>query len=91
MRQNLRDAGEDNKNLLLGFEFGGIPSVNSLRSIYGFQVSLKHKLNRIKNNRLTKSIFLAGQALDIQSSPSNTKKSRERKFSTNRTNLLSKL
>lgn len=37
IRQNLRDAGEDNKNLLLGFEFGGIPSVNSLRSVYGFQ------------------------------------------------------
>lgn len=37
VRQNLRDAGENNTNLLLGFEFGGIPSVNSLRSIYGFQ------------------------------------------------------
>ncbi|KAK6635056.1 hypothetical protein RUM44_000305 [Polyplax serrata] len=37
VRQNLRDAGEDHKNLLLGFEFGGIPSVNSLQSIYGFQ------------------------------------------------------
>ncbi|KAL0277912.1 UNVERIFIED_CONTAM: hypothetical protein PYX00_005027 [Menopon gallinae] len=37
IRQNLRDAGEDHKNLLLGFEFGGVPSVNSLISIYGFQ------------------------------------------------------
>lgn len=38
IRQNLRDAGEDNKNLLLGFKFGGVPSINSLHAIYNFQV-----------------------------------------------------
>ncbi|XP_023727743.2 synapsin, partial [Cryptotermes secundus] len=37
IRQNLRDAGEDNKNLLLGFKFGGVPSINSLHAIYNFQ------------------------------------------------------
>jgi hypothetical protein len=38
VRQNLRDAGENNKNLLLGFKFGGVPSINSLHAIYNFQV-----------------------------------------------------
>lgn len=38
IRQNLRDAGENNKNLLLGFKFGGVPSINSLHAIYNFQV-----------------------------------------------------
>lgn len=38
IRQNLRDAGEDNRNLLLGFKFGGVPSINSLHAIYNFQV-----------------------------------------------------
>lgn len=37
IRQNLRDATEDHKNLLLGFQFGGIPSLNSLASVYNFQ------------------------------------------------------
>ncbi|XP_075236485.1 synapsin [Lycorma delicatula] len=37
MRQNLRDAGEDYKNLLLGFKFGCVPSINSLHAIYNFQ------------------------------------------------------
>merc|ERR1712223_105986 len=37
VRQNLKDAGEDNRNLLLGFRYGGIPSINSLESIYNFQ------------------------------------------------------
>ncbi|GLH14724.1 Synapsin, partial [Gryllus bimaculatus] len=37
IRQNLRDAGEDYKNLLLGFKFGGVPSINSLHAVYNFQ------------------------------------------------------
>ncbi|XP_063216965.1 synapsin [Bacillus rossius redtenbacheri] len=37
VRQNLRDAGEDHKPLLLGFTYGGVPSVNSLHAIYNFQ------------------------------------------------------
>ncbi|XP_037070213.1 synapsin-like, partial [Pollicipes pollicipes] len=37
VRQNLRDASEDHKNLLLGFKYGDIPSINSLQSIYNFQ------------------------------------------------------
>nr|XP_023029085.1 synapsin [Leptinotarsa decemlineata] len=37
VRQNLKDAGEDHKNLLLALKFGGVPSINSLNSIYNFQ------------------------------------------------------
>ncbi|CAG0883298.1 unnamed protein product [Cyprideis torosa] len=37
MRQNLKDAGEDHKNILLGLKFGDVPCVNSLTSIYNFQ------------------------------------------------------
>ncbi len=38
VRQNLRDASEDHRNLLLGFQYAQVPSVNSLESIYNFQV-----------------------------------------------------
>ncbi|XP_073951893.1 synapsin [Choristoneura fumiferana] len=37
VRQNVRDAGTDNRALLLGLKFGGVPSINSLNSIYHFQ------------------------------------------------------
>ncbi|XP_030761632.1 synapsin, partial [Sitophilus oryzae] len=37
VRQNLRDAGEDYKKLILAMKFAGIPSINNLNSIYNFQ------------------------------------------------------
>lgn len=37
VRQNVRDAEDDYRNILLGFQYGNIPSVNSLESIYNFQ------------------------------------------------------
>ena len=37
IRQNLKDAGRDYKNLLLALMYGGVPSVNSLQAIYNFQ------------------------------------------------------
>jgi len=37
IRQNLKNASEDYKNILLGFQYGGVPGVNSLSSIYNFQ------------------------------------------------------
>ncbi|KAM3962354.1 synapsin [Aphomia sociella] len=37
VRQNVRDAGADYRALLLGLKFGGVPSINSLNSIYHFQ------------------------------------------------------
>ncbi|KAK7102041.1 hypothetical protein V1264_020329 [Littorina saxatilis] len=36
IRQHVRDANEDWRNLLLGFQYGGIPSINSLSSTYNF-------------------------------------------------------
>ena len=38
VRQNVKDANEDYRNLLLGFQYGNVPGVNSLESIYNFQV-----------------------------------------------------
>jgi len=37
IRQNLRDAGKDYRKLLLGFQYGQVPCLNSLQSIYNFQ------------------------------------------------------
>lgn len=37
VRQNVRDASADHRALLLGLKFGGVPSINSLNSIYHFQ------------------------------------------------------
>ena len=39
IRQNLRDGNENYKKLLLGFRYSGVGSVNSIESIYNFQVS----------------------------------------------------
>lgn len=39
VRQNLRDAGEEYRSILLGLKFGGVPSINSLNAIYNFHVS----------------------------------------------------
>ena len=53
VRQNVKDASEDYRNLLLGFQYGGIPSINSLQSIYNFQVGtiiLKVSSNSRNNN-----------------------------------------
>ena len=40
IRQDPRDAGEDFKSALLGFQYGQVPSINSLESVYNFQVSI---------------------------------------------------
>ncbi|XP_076373606.1 uncharacterized protein LOC143258471 [Tachypleus tridentatus] len=37
IRQHVRDACEDYRNLLLGFKYGGVPSINTLHSLYNFQ------------------------------------------------------
>jgi len=37
IRQDPRDAGEDFKSALLGFQYGQVPSINSLESVYNFQ------------------------------------------------------
>ena len=41
VRQNVRDAEDDYRSILLGFQYGNIPSVNSLESIYNFQVRIQ--------------------------------------------------
>ncbi|XP_040570480.1 synapsin isoform X1 [Lepeophtheirus salmonis] len=37
VRQNIRDANEDFRNIIIALQYGGIPSINSLESIYNFQ------------------------------------------------------
>lgn len=37
IRQNMRDASEDYKSIVLGLKFGGVPSINSLEAVYHFQ------------------------------------------------------
>lgn len=37
-RQSIRDAEKDYRNILLGLNIGGVPSINSLNSLYNFQV-----------------------------------------------------
>ncbi|XP_060603309.1 synapsin-like isoform X2 [Ruditapes philippinarum] len=36
IRQHVRDAGEDWRNILIGFQYGGIPSINNLHACYNF-------------------------------------------------------
>ncbi|XP_050533365.1 synapsin [Daktulosphaira vitifoliae] len=36
-RQSVRDADKDYRNVLLGLNIGGVPSINSLTSLYNFQ------------------------------------------------------
>ena len=48
IRQDTRDAGEDFKSVLLGFQYGQVPSINSLQSIYNFQV--RHRDFHQKSN-----------------------------------------
>ena len=38
VRQHMRDARYDQRRLILGFQYAGLPAVNSLRAIYNFQV-----------------------------------------------------
>ena len=36
IRQNVRDAGVDWKNIIIGLQYGNVPSINSLHSTYNF-------------------------------------------------------
>lgn len=39
IRQPPRDGSSDYRSTILGLKYGGVPSINSLHSIYQFQVS----------------------------------------------------
>lgn len=39
-RQSVRDGSKDYRNVLLGLNIGGVPSINSLNSLYNFQVNI---------------------------------------------------
>ena len=52
IRQNLRDGNENYKKLLLGFRYSGVGSVNSIQSIYNFQVSSVDFVVKLRENDL---------------------------------------
>ena len=43
IRQPPRDGSNDYRSTILGLKYGGVPSINSLHSIYQFQVKIKEK------------------------------------------------
>lgn len=45
VRQPPRDGANDARSLLLGLKYGGVPSINSLHSLYQFQVSSVNSLS----------------------------------------------
>ena len=67
VRQNVKDGPqEDYKNILLGFQYGNVPSVNSLESIYNFQASQKngaHMIQRIST--WSRFRFLADSGIQL--------------------------
>jgi hypothetical protein len=46
IRQPPRDGAKDFRSTLLGLKFGGVPSINSLNSIYQFQVSVAGHIDK---------------------------------------------
>lgn len=46
IRQPPRDGSRDYRSTLLGLKFGGVPSINSLNSVYQFQVNAKLTFHR---------------------------------------------
>lgn len=45
VRQSPRDGSRDFRSTLLGLKYGGVPCINSLNSIYQFQVSAATQLH----------------------------------------------
>ena len=68
IRQNLKDATEDYKNVLLGFQYGGVPSINSLQSIYNFQVTFVYQLLSPKISSRQDKPWVYAHLMDIQRS-----------------------
>jgi hypothetical protein len=99
IRQNLKDAGEDYKNLLLGFKFGGVPSINNINAIYNFQACFKHTLSFSTYMYFHPSTSLrdfiinfysphAGQALGVRAFTANPTTNWQRQLPADRSNLL---
>ena len=99
VRQNVKDASEDYRNLLLGFQYGGIPSINSLQSIYNFQVGTI--ILKVYSNSRNKSIYCiyvqinmthmySGQAMGVWSHDPSTTKTGQRYVSACQSKLLPK-
>lgn len=87
----MRDAGENYKNILLGFMYAGVPSINSLTAVYNFQVSIKPKccLRLLLNISSNKVSLFVGQTLGLRSPLGHTEETGKGQFSIDRADLLS--
>lgn len=44
IRQAARDGSRDFRSILLGLKYGGVPCINSLNSVYQFQVNAEKRI-----------------------------------------------
>lgn len=91
VRQNLRDASEDYRNLLLGFKYGDVPAVNSLDSVYNFQVrkNLPPYFSFCVGTKHSFSFFLTGQALGLCSHDEGPEQAGQGELPAHRSDVLS--
>jgi len=73
VRQNSRDAHEDHRSILYGFQYGNIPSVNTLESLYNFQdrpwtfsqlIKIQEKLGKDKFPLIEQTYFPGHQEMN---------------------------
>jgi len=62
-RQSVRDASKDYRNVLLGLNIGGVPSINSLHSLYNFQV--RKSLPTLWNTFITHHIITISKTVKV--------------------------
>lgn len=62
VRQPPRDGQRDNRSALLGLKYGGVPSLNSLSSLYQFQVSA---VSAVLPKRSPKLSLVTGQTVGL--------------------------
>ena len=67
IRQDPRDAGEDFKSVLLGFQYGQVRSINSLQSIYNFQVILPDYPYLRSGDHIIQKIYMIHLVMSVSS------------------------
>lgn len=99
IRQPPRDGSNDYRSTIIGLKYGGVPSINSLHSIYQFQVGSKwcRLVSKfyymyihicLQNIFLWKYFFFSGQTVGVCSLAAIATSLGTRRFSTDRADLL---
>ena len=83
IRQDPRDAGEDYKSVILGLQYGQLLSINSLQSIYNFQVGYPVGLK-------FECRYFPGQAMGLCTLAGTAEKTGQRELPIDRANVLPK-